>query len=221
MATNFKTLEKECYETGNYEEYVKQAKQQYFDTKNENDLLELQKAEKYLTLYHEIQQIIELENRSSYEILEITQTSTITEIKRVFRQMASKYHPDRAPVKGSHDAFRIIQKAYFDINTEEKKADYDSNRLSKPFQSARASSNIYGSHTQTGQTFVTPGGIFSFSTSFSTSNRPIEFYYQDLATSYSSLFGSRFQNQQRDADQRPTLGIVFIIIVFLIINALA
>lgn len=220
--SSFEILAKQAYEAGNYEEYVNYARREYNLSKNQSSLEELQKAEKYLKLYNEIQDIIKLENRSSYEILGISSNSSINEIKRIFREKASRYHPDRAPVKGSHDAFRIIQMAYFNINTEEKKFEYDAKDNKKRRPSSAWQSDFYNNLRSDNFYRTGNGESFVFTASLNSQVWPLEFYYQDLANVYSSLYRNRFysRNNSRVFDSRHSLGFFILLFIFIILNIL-
>jgi molecular chaperone DnaJ len=64
--------------------------------------------------------------RDYYEVLEVTRTSTGEEIKRSYRKLAVKYHPDKNP--GDHTAeekFKELGEAYDVLSDEQKKAAYD------------------------------------------------------------------------------------------------
>jgi len=64
--------------------------------------------------------------RDYYEVLEVTRTSTSEEIKRSYRKLAVKYHPDKNP--GDHTAeekFKELGEAYDVLSDEQKKAAYD------------------------------------------------------------------------------------------------
>ncbi|HSI14910.1 MAG TPA: molecular chaperone DnaJ [Chthoniobacter sp.] len=64
--------------------------------------------------------------RDYYEVLEITRTSTGDEIKRSYRKLAVKFHPDKNP--GDHTAeekFKELGEAYDVLSDETKKAAYD------------------------------------------------------------------------------------------------
>ncbi|MDA7693935.1 TerB family tellurite resistance protein [Flavobacteriaceae bacterium] len=61
---------------------------------------------------------------SAYKILEIPTTASDMEVKKAYRQMAKKYHPDKlqsqdsALVKGAQEKFQEVQKAYESIQKE-------------------------------------------------------------------------------------------------------
>ncbi|THD69433.1 molecular chaperone DjiA [Robertkochia marina] len=61
---------------------------------------------------------------NAYKILEIESTASVAEIKKAYRQMVKKYHPDKvrsqdeAIKKGAEDKFRQVQKAYEQIQKE-------------------------------------------------------------------------------------------------------
>ena len=60
----------------------------------------------------------------SYEILEIEKSVSDDEVKKAYRKMAKKYHPDRvvtqdeAIKKGAEEKFKQVQKAYETIQKE-------------------------------------------------------------------------------------------------------
>jgi DnaJ like chaperone protein len=61
---------------------------------------------------------------SAYRILEIEKTSTNDEVKKAYRKMVKKYHPDKLQhlgdehVKGAEEKFKQVQKAYEQIQKE-------------------------------------------------------------------------------------------------------
>jgi molecular chaperone DnaJ len=61
-----------------------------------------------------------------YEILGVSRDASETDIKKAFRQLALKYHPDRNPDnKESEDKFKEINEAYSCLIDPEKRAHYD------------------------------------------------------------------------------------------------
>ncbi|WP_027119413.1 molecular chaperone DnaJ [[Mycoplasma] testudinis] len=63
--------------------------------------------------------------RDYYEILGITKSADQSEIKRAFRKMAMKYHPDRNKEPDAEERFKEINEAYEVLNDEEKRKVYD------------------------------------------------------------------------------------------------
>ena len=61
---------------------------------------------------------------NAYRILEITPSATDTEVKKAYRTMPKKYHPDKlqskepALIKGAQEKFQEVQKAYEEIQKE-------------------------------------------------------------------------------------------------------
>ncbi len=61
-----------------------------------------------------------------YEVLGVSRTATVTEIKKAYRRLARKYHPDLNPGnKGAEAKFKEIQEAYSTLTDAKKRAQYD------------------------------------------------------------------------------------------------
>lgn len=61
-----------------------------------------------------------------YEILGVSRDASETDIKKAFRQLALKYHPDRNPEdKDAEEKFKEINEAYSCLSDPEKRANYD------------------------------------------------------------------------------------------------
>ena len=61
-----------------------------------------------------------------YEVLEVSRDCTGAELKKAYRKLALKYHPDRNPDdKEAEEKFKLINEAYQVLSDEEKRAIYD------------------------------------------------------------------------------------------------
>lgn len=61
-----------------------------------------------------------------YSILGISKNATQEEIKKAYRNLAFKYHPDRNPDdKQAEEKFKKISEAYDTLGDEKKRAEYD------------------------------------------------------------------------------------------------
>jgi DnaJ-class molecular chaperone len=60
-----------------------------------------------------------------YEILGINKDATDNDIKKAYRKMALKFHPDKNKFVGTKDVFKKISQAYDCLINPEKKAFYD------------------------------------------------------------------------------------------------
>lgn len=66
------------------------------------------------------------EKRDYYEVLEVTKSASVEEIKKAYRQKALKYHPDKNPGdKGAEDKFKEAAEAYDVLSNPDKRAKYD------------------------------------------------------------------------------------------------
>ncbi len=61
-----------------------------------------------------------------YEILQVNKNCSGTELKKSYRKLAMKYHPDRNPDdKKSEESFKVVNEAYQVLSNEEKRNIYD------------------------------------------------------------------------------------------------
>ena len=66
------------------------------------------------------------DKRDYYEVLGVSKTASADEIKRAYRSLAKKYHPDMNPGDAVAEAkFKEVNEAYAVLSDEEKKAKYD------------------------------------------------------------------------------------------------
>jgi curved DNA-binding protein CbpA len=66
---------------------------------------------------------LRLENMNPYLVLQVEQHASAAEIKRAYRNLAQKLHPDREG--GDEEKFQELQAAYAILSDENKRAEYD------------------------------------------------------------------------------------------------
>lgn len=80
-------------------------------------------------------------SKDYYKILEVDKNSSAEEIKKAYRKLALKYHPDRGGGAEAEKKFKEINDAYQILSDKEKRAQYD--QFGTTFD-GRGSNNGYG-----------------------------------------------------------------------------
>jgi len=65
------------------------------------------------------------EKRDYYEVLGVSKDASKDEIKRAYRELALKYHPDRNKSPGAEEKFKELSEAYAVLSDDEKRVQYD------------------------------------------------------------------------------------------------
>ena len=87
-------------------------------------------------------------NKDYYKILEVKKTDSIDAIKKNYKKLAFKYHPDKAEddkKQEYEDKFKEINEAYSILSDEGKRRQYDSGETSQFRQRGGGFSDIFGS----------------------------------------------------------------------------
>lgn len=66
-----------------------------------------------------------MNKRDYYEILNVPRNASKEEIKRAYRKLALKYHPDRNKAPDAEEKFKEISEAYAVLSDDEKRMQYD------------------------------------------------------------------------------------------------
>ena len=67
-----------------------------------------------------------MSKRDYYEVLGLSRTATVEEIKKDYRKLAVKYHPDKNPGdKAAEEKFKELSEAYEALMDPQKRAAYD------------------------------------------------------------------------------------------------
>jgi DnaJ-class molecular chaperone len=132
-----------------------------------------------------------------YEVLGVPRTASEDDIKKAFRKLARKYHPDVAKLqKGAEEKFKEINEAYEVLGDPEKRKKYDE----------------LGANWKSGADFRPPPGWESFGGAFTgAGGRPqgenYEFHFGGTGFSdfFEQLFGSRGRDGRGRRGSDPSL----------------
>jgi len=152
-----------------------------------------------------------------YKVLGVSENASQAEIKKAFRQLAKKYHPDKN--KGNKQAeqkFKEVSEAYETLSDEKKKKEYDMMRKYGAFTGAGSGAYQQG---------FNPGDFSEFYKSQGAGSHNFSFNFNDLRGMggfddiLSSLFGSAkggsfhrksgFRQSRRAPDLMAELTITF------------
>jgi curved DNA-binding protein len=67
----------------------------------------------------------QMEFKDYYQILGVSEDAELKEIKKAYRKLALKFHPDMNPEPGAEEKFKEVAEAYEVIKNENRRAEYD------------------------------------------------------------------------------------------------
>jgi curved DNA-binding protein len=112
-----------------------------------------------------------------YDILGVSRTASKDEIRRAYRKLARKYHPDISKEAGAEDKFKEINEAHEVLKDPEKRKRYDQ----------------LGTEWQHGQEFrPPPGWEFQFDFGQASQDKPEGFFWSAGAEGFSNFFEALF-----------------------------
>ncbi|RHY64047.1 hypothetical protein B5M09_005659 [Aphanomyces astaci] len=63
--------------------------------------------------------------KTHYDVLGVAKNADENEVKKAYRKLALKLHPDKNSAPGAEDAFKAVGKAFTILSDDQKRADYD------------------------------------------------------------------------------------------------
>ncbi|OLS35693.1 molecular chaperone DnaJ [Alkalihalophilus pseudofirmus] len=66
-----------------------------------------------------------MSKRDFYEVLGVDQNASVDEVKKAYRKLARKYHPDVNKAPDAEDKFKEVKEAYDTLSDPQKKSHYD------------------------------------------------------------------------------------------------
>lgn len=131
-----------------------------------------------------------MQYKDYYTIMGVPRTASAEEIKRAYRRLARKYHPDVSKEPGTEERFKELGEAYEVLKDDEKRAAYDQ----------------LGQHWQAEQDFTPPPGWHSSRGSTGAGGRGFE--EAQFSDFFDSLFGGgRARGPLRGEDESAHLTI--------------
>lgn len=138
-----------------------------------------------------------MEYKDYYKILSVERTSSADDIKKAFRKLARKHHPDVNPGdKAAEQRFKEINEAYEVLSDTEKRQKYDTLGPNWQEQFGFQPGNSQPSRPSRSYTYSNPGGP--------TNSAPYDFEdptgFSDF---FESLFGRQRTTTRQEATRRP------------------
>ncbi|XP_051902736.1 dnaJ homolog subfamily C member 18 [Hippocampus zosterae] len=157
------------------------------------------------------QGVLRIKNcRDFYEILGVAKDSSDEDLKKAYRKLALKFHPDKNFAPGATDAFKAIGNAYAVLSNPEKKRQYDQ----YGDQSAAESAPQHTTHHRHYRNFhrdfeadISPEELFNifFGGRFPTGNIHV---YTNQGASYSQFYQPRrrraYERRKDVAEEKPS-----------------
>lgn len=154
-------------------------------------------------------EVVVMAKRDYYEVLGISRDADDKEIKRAYRKLAKKYHPDTNPGNGqAEQRFKEVTEAYNILSDEKKRKMYDQFGFAA-FEEGAADGGAYGSRAGSG--FGGFGGFSGFQGKTGDSGNYREFHFEsgrdgNMDDIFGDIFGDMFRGAGGFDGQRAGQG---------------
>ncbi|KAK7130954.1 hypothetical protein R3I94_016180 [Phoxinus phoxinus] len=149
--------------------------------------------------------------RDFYEILGVPKDASDEDLKKAYRKLALRFHPDKNCAPGATDAFKAIGNAYAVLSNPEKRQQYDECGDQGPAETSSHTSaqarHAYGHHRSFGRDFeadISPEELFNifFGGRFPTGNIHV---YTNRGASYAHYYQPRrrraYERREEDVEE--------------------
>ncbi|XP_060941520.1 dnaJ homolog subfamily C member 18 [Limanda limanda] len=141
------------------------------------------------------QGVLRIKNcKDFYEILGVTKNASDEDLKKAYRKLALKFHPDKNFAPGATESFKAIGNAYAVLSNPEKRQQYDQygdqSAASAPQPSSHSRHGHYRSFNRDFEADISPEELFNifFGGRFPTGNIHV---YTNQGASYSQFYQPR------------------------------
>ena len=173
----------------------------------------------------DVKEFMKRNKNDYYSVLGLEKSATSDEIKKAYKKLALKFHPDKNQAPGADEAFKIIAVAFSVLGDEEKRRNFDrygaaaANSGSGPGSAGFPSNFNFSTHNFGGAEDISPEDLFNmfFQAAFAQQNGnpfggpfggagiqfggPGQFFF---STNFHNANAAPFQRRQRTRQTRST-----------------
>ncbi|EWM27683.1 dnaj subfamily b member 12 [Nannochloropsis gaditana] len=145
--------------------------------------------------------IIQSKKKGHYEVLSVSRTATDDQIKKSYRKLALKFHPDKNAAPQADEAFKAISTAFQVLSDPDKRRSYDQ------FGDDDGTEGMGGQAHPFRHADVSPEEIFNMFFGVNGGGRPANFrVYRSHHDQRNPFFRYQQQQQHRQGQAQPPLG---------------
>ncbi|EEF37916.1 Protein HLJ1, putative [Ricinus communis] len=98
-------------------------------------------TEEQITIVRQIKK-----KKDFYDILGLEKTCTVDDVRKAYRKLSLKVHPDKNKAPGAEEAFKAVSKAFQCLSNEESRKKYDVTGSDEPLYERRATRHHHGGY---------------------------------------------------------------------------